>query len=141
MTYIGFPANFGLSKCHSGQTLRFPHESRSHSAIDCGARLTSGVPEIRFGNMPIDGGHLVLDPFEKDELLRKDPDVAKYVRPYIGAEEFINGKERYCLWLKDVSPSDLRLHPALLSRVDAVKQFRLASCIFWSNVNTHSGRT
>ena len=91
------------------------------------AKPLCAVPEIRFGNMPIDGGHLVLDPFEKDELLRKDPDVAEYVRPYIGAEEFINGKERYCLWLKDVSPADLRLHPGLLSRVDAVKQFRQAS--------------
>ncbi|MHB1231475.1 MAG: class I SAM-dependent DNA methyltransferase [Burkholderiales bacterium] len=91
------------------------------------AKPLCAVPEIRFGNMPIDGGHLVLDTFEKNELLQKDPDVVEYVRPYIGAEEFINGTERYCLWLKDVSPAELRSHPELLSRVNAVKQFRLAS--------------
>ncbi|HEV2348244.1 MAG TPA: DNA methyltransferase [Terriglobia bacterium] len=87
----------------------------------------SAAPEIRFGNQPIDGGHLLLDLEEKDELLAKEPKARKYLRLFIGAEEFINGGERWCLWLRGVSPADLRAMPQVMHRVQDVREFRLSS--------------
>ena len=55
---------------------------------------------MNFGNQPRDGGFFVLSEEEKDGLLAKEPGLVKWIRPYIGAEEFIKGKARYCLWLK-----------------------------------------
>ncbi len=85
------------------------------------------VPEICFGNQPIDGGHLLLEPDEKKELLRVCPDARPFVRPYIGAYEFINGVERFCLWLKGADTSVIRSLPEVKARVDAVRKFRLES--------------
>ncbi len=85
------------------------------------------VPEIAFGSMPNDGGHLILSAEEKDKLLAAEPDAARFVRPFVGAEEFINRKERYCLWLPDAAPSDLRRLPLVLARVEEVRKLRLAS--------------
>jgi hypothetical protein len=85
------------------------------------------VPEIRFGNQPIDGGNLLLDQAERDALLKEAPEASAYLRPFLGSEEFINGQERWCLWLHDVPPSKLRSMPAVVRRVAAVRDFRLAS--------------
>ncbi|MBR1404811.1 MAG: class I SAM-dependent DNA methyltransferase [Treponema sp.] len=85
------------------------------------------VPKMNFGNQPRDGGNFVLTTEEKEELLKKDPSVEKFIRPYIGAEEFINGKERWCLWLKNASPAELKKSKVLYERVEAVRNFRLAS--------------
>ncbi|KAB2894418.1 MAG: class I SAM-dependent DNA methyltransferase [Bacteroidetes bacterium] len=85
------------------------------------------VPEMMFGNMPLDGGNLLLDPEERHELLASTPSADKYVKRCIGAWEFLNNGERYCLWLKGISPSELRSMPAVMKRVEAVKEFRLAS--------------
>ena len=87
----------------------------------------SRVPEMVFGSMPNDGGHLLLDRDAKNELLRFEPAAKNFVRPFLGAEEFINGIERWCLWLVDASPSELRAMPEVLRRVEAVKAHRLAS--------------
>lgn len=85
------------------------------------------VPPIGIGNKPIDGGNYLFTEKEKDEFLRKEPQAAKWFRPWIGSDEFINGYKRYCLWLGDCSPAELRQMPEVMKRVDAVKQFRLAS--------------
>ena len=85
------------------------------------------VPEICFGNQPIDGGHLILDLEEKKELLKACPGAKNFVRPYVGAYEFINNVERFCLWLKDVDVSAIRALPEIKKRVDAVRNFRLES--------------
>ncbi|MCG3199878.1 MAG: hypothetical protein GHCLOJNM_04406 [bacterium] len=85
------------------------------------------VPEIRFGNQPIDGGHLILSKEERKALLKECPQAAPFVRPYLGSDEFINGIPRYCLWLQDASPKELRQMPAVMARLKAVKAFRLAS--------------
>ncbi len=63
------------------------------------------VPPIVFGSMPNDGGHLLMDDAEKTELLAAEPAAATWVKPFLGAEEFINGIPRWCLWLKDCPPS------------------------------------
>lgn len=85
------------------------------------------VPKMNWGNKPTDGGHLILTPEERDELLAKEPAAVKYIRPFMSGGDFINGVERFCLWLKDVSPGELRTLPLVLARVEAVKQMRLAS--------------
>jgi hypothetical protein len=85
------------------------------------------VPEIVFGSMPNDGGHLLLDEEVKAELLRFEPGAKKFIRQFLGAEEFINGIGRWCLWLVDASPSELRALPEVMRRVEGVKAHRLAS--------------
>ena len=85
------------------------------------------VPKMNFGNQPRDGGNFILTPEEKAELLRKDPAIEKFIRPYIGAVEFINGTERYCLWLKNANPAEIKNSRILYERVEAVKRFRLSS--------------
>ena len=85
------------------------------------------VPVITSGAKASDGGNLILSPQEKDELLAKEPPAKMFVRPYIGAHEFINKKERFCLWLKDASFSDIKKCPSVLERIDKVRVFRLAS--------------
>jgi len=85
------------------------------------------VSEMVYGNKPVDGGHLLLTPEEKDALLNIEPQAEKWLRPILGAEEFINNKQRWCLWLIDIKPNELRQIPEVLKHVEAVKQFRLAS--------------
>lgn len=85
------------------------------------------VPKMSWGNKPTDGGHLILTPEERVALLIKEPGASKYIRPFMSGGDFINGVERFCLWLKDVHPSELRSLPLVLARVEAVKQMRLAS--------------
>ncbi|HLP28668.1 MAG TPA: DNA methyltransferase [Candidatus Didemnitutus sp.] len=85
------------------------------------------VPAMMFGNMPLDGGNLLLTPEERVDLLATTPAASKYLKKCIGAWEFLNQGERYCLWLKGISPADLRGMPAVMQRVEAVKEFRLAS--------------
>lgn len=85
------------------------------------------VPEIGIGNKPIDGGNYLFDKEEMEEFIKTEPQSAKYFHPYYGAFEFIHRQPRYCLWLGDCSPAELRSMPHCLKRVEAVRKFRLAS--------------
>ncbi len=85
------------------------------------------VPEIGIGNKPIDGGHYLFTAEEKAEFLAKEPAAARYFRRWLGADEFINGWERWCLWLGDCPPGQLRRMPEAMKRVEAVRMYRLAS--------------
>ena len=85
------------------------------------------VPAMRFGSMPRDGGYLVLDETEKEQLLAMEPKVKPWLRPYTGAQEFINGYSRWCLWLIDANPAELRALPRVMERVESVRKFRLTS--------------
>jgi len=87
----------------------------------------SKVPPIVFGSMPNDGGNLLLSDDEKRELLRIEPQAAKWIRPFIGADEFINRIPRWCLWLVDCPAAELKAMPAVADRVAAVRQLRAAS--------------
>ena len=89
--------------------------------------LCDGVPEMRVGNSPIDGGNFLFTKADKEAFLAKEPTAAKYMRPWVGSEEFINGIERYCLWLGDASPAELRAMPEVMKRVEAVRRTRLQS--------------
>ncbi len=85
------------------------------------------VPEIVYGSKPVDGGNLIIEDDELPELIRKDSRIRRFIRPFIGSQEFINSIPRWCLWLKDVPPEEIRSVPMIRERVDAVRQFRLAS--------------
>lgn len=85
------------------------------------------VPEIRFGNQPIDGGHLLFTPEEKAKFLLEEPQAERFLRKFLGAEEFINGLERWCLWLNRASPSEIQSLPAVVQKLKQVRQFRLTS--------------
>ncbi|UYZ59549.1 class I SAM-dependent DNA methyltransferase [Hymenobacter latericus] len=85
------------------------------------------IAPMRFGNMPLDGGNLILDEQEKEELLSAEPLAGKFIRPLIGAHEFLNNKHRWCLWLVDATPTDLKELPLVQKRIKLVKEFRESS--------------
>ena len=85
------------------------------------------VPDMVFGSMANDGGNLILSQEERDELIRKYPQVEPYIKSFLGAEEFINNKKRYCLWLVGCPPSVLRSCPPIMERVTNVRDIRSAS--------------
>lgn len=89
--------------------------------------LTAGLPTMTKGSQPTDGGNLFLTKEEKDELIAKYPQTAAYIKRFVGAEEFINNKERYCLWLKGVSPHDYVNVPPVMNRLQKVREMRAAS--------------
>jgi len=85
------------------------------------------VPKIGIGNKPIDGGNYLFTTDEKIEFLKKEPQAEPYFRRWLGSDEFLNGYERWCLWLGDCTPSELKKMPEALNRVEAVKKTRLNS--------------
>ena len=91
-------------------------ESRKHPLCD--------VPEMVTGNRPADGGHLIIEAEDYDDFIKQEPSSQKYIKKLLGAAEFINNKERWCLWLVDASPSELRNMPLVLKRIQACKEDR-----------------
>jgi len=87
----------------------------------------SSVPLIFFGSMPNDDGNYLFTDEEKDELLFIEPKAKKYIKPLISAKEFINGEKRWCLWLENIFPSEIRSLPEIAKRVENVKKYRLNS--------------
>ena len=85
------------------------------------------VPKMAFGNMPLDGGNLLFSDEEKNEFLKKEQLSEPFFRRFLGAYEFINNVKRWCLWLVDATPQELRAMPKVMERVEKVKQFRLNS--------------
>ena len=87
----------------------------------------SSIPTVGIGNKPIDDGNYLFFEEEMKDFIQKEPKSAEYFHPYYGAFEFINQKPRYCLWLGDCSPVQLRQMPECLRRVENVRNYRLAS--------------
>jgi hypothetical protein len=86
-----------------------------------------GQPHMGIGSQPIDDGNFILDTEEKEELLKKEPRAERYLHPFVGSEEFLNGIERWILYLEHVEPKELRSMPELAKKIAATKQFRLKS--------------
>ncbi|SJM89259.1 Uncharacterized adenine-specific methylase MJECS02 [Crenothrix polyspora] len=89
--------------------------------------LSLNVPEMTKGSQPTDGGYLLLSQVEADNIQKNDPIAAKYIRPFLGAEEFINNLPRYCLWLKNSTSEDRIKSPEIKRRMAGVKTMRSAS--------------
>ena len=85
------------------------------------------VPEIGIGNKPIDDGNYLFSTQEREAFIAQEPASAQWFRRWLGADEFLNGYERWCLWLGDCPPAQLRAMPHAMQRVQAVKAFRQAS--------------
>nr|WP_321431771.1 DNA methyltransferase [uncultured Campylobacter sp.] len=85
------------------------------------------VPEMTAGSKVCDDGNLILSQDEKDEILAKYPNADKFIKQFMGADEFINNKMRYCLWLVNANPSELSKIPPIMDRIKKVREFRLSS--------------
>lgn len=86
------------------------------------------VPKMIWGNKPTDGGYFLFEnEIEKDEFIKIEPDAEKWIHPYVSGKDFLHNNYRYCLWLKDIQPSELAKLHNVKKRVAAVKQFRLES--------------
>lgn len=85
------------------------------------------VPSMVYGNKPTDGGHLFIEADEYENFLAKEPESKKYIRKIYGATEYINNIPRYCLWLVNANPADLKRMPMIMDRIEKVRQFRLSS--------------
>lgn len=94
-------------------------KTRSHPICD--------VLEMNSGSRPTDGGFLLLNESEKEKLIQENSLCKKWIRPFMGAKEFLNGKKRWCLWLVNASPNELRKCKLIMDRIDNVRNFRLHS--------------
>ena len=95
--------------------------------VESRSKAICPVSAMRSGGKPVEGGNLIFTSEEKQEFIKKEPNAEKYFRPFMGSEDFINGHTRWCLWLLDISPKELRSMPMVMQRVEAVREFRLAS--------------
>ncbi|MGN7798136.1 class I SAM-dependent DNA methyltransferase [Leifsonia sp. 22587] len=88
--------------------------------------ISEALPPMAFGSKPTDGGHLILSPAERANLLASAPEAAVFIKQYMGSSEFINGGERFCLWIDDEGVKDANKIPAVRDRLLRVRQARLA---------------
>ncbi len=86
-----------------------------------------GRPIMRCGSKPTDDGNLILSEDERDKLIAEFPQTSHWIRPFIGSEEFINGGDRWCLWLADAQPAELRQIKPVIDRIENVRRFRSSS--------------
>jgi hypothetical protein len=94
-------------------------ESRNNAICD--------APEMVFGSMPNDGGNLIIEADEYKDFLKQEPKAKKFIRRFVGADEFINNLPRYCLWLVDATSAELRAMPAVMTRAELVRNIRAVS--------------
>jgi hypothetical protein len=85
------------------------------------------VPKMSKGSQPTDDGNLIIEEVDRQQFLAENPGAEKYLRPFLCAEEYLHSVPRWCLWLVDASPSDIRTIPGIKKRLEAVREFRLAS--------------
>lgn len=120
--------NMSVAKNINGYLLDAPNvfiESRVKPLCD--------VPEIRKGNQPTDGGNLIIEKEDYDDFIKKEPASLPYIKRFFGAKEYLNSIPRFCLWLVNVPPSQIKAMPAVMDRVSKVREMRLAS----SDPGTH----
>ena len=95
--------------------------------VESSPKSLCDIPQIGIGNKPIDDGNYLFTKEEMEDFIKIEPKSQKYFKPWYGSQEFIHQKPRYCLWLGDCSPAELRSMPHCLKRVENVRSFRLAS--------------
>lgn len=130
------PAIKRLFSLEGGEVVETPHTKVSayltdasrfadpHLVVREESRPINGAAQIFIGSKPIDGGHLIFDVAQRAEFLAREPSAEPYLRPYVGAEELINGRKRWILALQNVPPQDLRRMPLVSDRLDRVRAFR-----------------
>ena len=98
-----------------------------HRLVKEEGRPINGMPRLRIGSKPIDGGHYIFNREQRAEFLRDEPEAEPLLRPYIGAREFLQGGERWILALHEASPSELRGLPLVRERIATVREYRRQS--------------
>jgi MmeI, target recognition domain/MmeI, C-terminal domain len=96
-----------------------------HLVIGEVSNSLAGAPKMVIGSKPIDGGYLIFSDEERKEFLIKEPNASKYMRPFIGGVEYLQGRGRWILTLQDASPSELKSMPLVVERLKCVKEYRL----------------
>lgn len=103
----------------------------SNLAVASREQPLCNVSKMVYGNKPVEGGNLILTTEEKDSLIAREPQSAKWIKKLLGSDEFLNGKQRWCLWLTDLTQEELdslpEKHPLVAERVEKVRAVRLAS--------------
>ena len=102
-------------------------DEESSAIITSRTSPLADVPRMVYGNIPRDGGFYTFTDEEKEEFLKKEPTARKYMYKFLGSKEYINNTQRWILFLKDVTPAELRKMPAVMERIEEVKEFRLSS--------------
>lgn len=97
------------------------------NSVEQARRPISGASPMLFGNMPRDGGAFVLDGEARASVLKQYPEIERFVRPYLGSEQMIQGKPRWCIWIEDEDAHFAEQHPYLKAVLEKVRDFRLAS--------------
>jgi len=136
---IGFSSSIS-PESHSGKTIYLSDNQSIQAAninpylidapdiwIESRNKTLCNVPEMIYGSKPTDGGHLIIEENEYDEFIAKDPNSKQFIKRMVGAEDFINNKLRYCLWLIGANPSDIRRCPLIVERIAKVREMRLNS--------------
>ena len=95
--------------------------------VDSRSKPLCSVPSIGMGNQPIDNGQYLFTQEEMYEFLKTEPSAEKWFKPWYGAQEFINQQPRYCLWLGNCPPNELRKMPHCMKRIEAVREYRASS--------------
>lgn len=85
------------------------------------------VKQMTRGNQPTDGGFLLLNDNDKETLCTKYPNIEQLIKPVVSAREYLNNIKRWCFWLVDISPKEIKKYPELLDRINEVKKMRLES--------------
>ena len=102
-------------------------KSDNFVSIPQSKNVLSNLPKMNKGNMPYDGGHLILLQSEKESFLEDNPSATKFLKPLLGSQEYIRGTIRWCLWIKDKDRHEAEQIQAIKERIELVKQVRLAS--------------
>lgn len=95
--------------------------------IDSRKKPLCDVPELYKGSSPVDDGNLLIENEDYESFIGKDPSCLNFIRKFLGAKEFLHNKKRYCIWLQDVAPSEIKKHQNIMERLHAVKEYRLSS--------------
>lgn len=96
-------------------------------ALGSRSKPINNVPEIKRGNSPYDGGNFLLTEKQKEDLLKEEPSAEKFIRNFLGAREFLNGENKYCVWLLEAAPEEIKALPLILDKVKKVREFRINS--------------
>lgn len=116
-----------------------PHETKAKNinpylipgadiVVESRSTPIANVPKMSAGSKPVDGGEFIFTTKEElDDFLKLEPNAAPYIKEYIGAQEFLNGGDRWCLWLKNISPKELSTMPTVLAKINRVKKIRQES--------------
>ena len=104
-----------------------PYLTANSNIIVCKtSKPISNLPEMSYGNMPLEGGHLRLTDMEYSQLISQSNAASKFIRPVIGGEELLQRIKRYCLWIEDSELEEALTIPAIQQRINNVQQFRLS---------------